>query len=361
MRDPIHDPDLAARAMIAALADSSVTLAQLDGFLRYTAVYSSGVLLAGREVLGRGAEEIPGLQGASLNDLARRALVSGVAQVGVLALSDGDATRYLEVRLTPFSDALGEARLALLATDVTQSREAEGRLQLIESQLIERERFAAIGRLAATVAHEVNTPLQAIESCMHLAGRVSDEAERARYLRLAREEIQRVGYILRQMLDLYRPAAALAPLDINGLIERVLLLLEHSLARRSIRVERDLSSDLPVAIGRADEITQVLINLVFNAMHAMPQGGRLRITSAGVSDSDAPRWLVVRVYDSGVGIAPELHEQIFEPFFTTRADGSGLGLAISRRIVEGCGGRLRVESAPGAGSCFTIELPVVAG
>jgi two-component system NtrC family sensor kinase len=227
----------------------------------------------------------------------------------------------------------------------------------LEAQIIERERFAATGRLAATVAHEVNTPLQAIESCLHLAGRVADEAERARYLRLAREEIQRVGYTLRQLLDLYRPSGSRVALDINGLIERVLLLTGNSLARQSIQIDRDFSTDLPPLIGRADEITQVLINLAFNAMQAMPRGGRLGVQTARAAGEAGQPVLCIRVRDTGVGIAPELHERIFEPFFTTRPDGTGLGLAVCRRIIDAHGGTLRVESEPGAGSCFIIEIP----
>ncbi|MBX0327572.1 PAS domain-containing protein [Oscillochloris sp. ZM17-4] len=321
-------------------------MAEIDASLRYAAVYSPGVLLGGREVVGRTHDEIYGPQGAPLMDMARRALASGEAQVGPLVLDTG-ATHHMEVRVTPMRRPDGTTSLSLLATERVQ----------IDAQMVERERFAATGRLAATVAHEVNTPLQAIESCLHLAGRVDDEAERARYLRLAREEIKRVGYTLRQLLDLYRPSAAPTHLDINGLIERVLILTGNSLARRSIQIERDLSPDLPLVVGRADEITQVLINLVFNAMHAMPRGGRIRLESGRAIGPDSQAMLVIRVRDNGLGIAPELHQQIFEPFFTTNPDGTGLGLAICRRIIEGYGGALRVESAPDAGSCFIVEIP----
>jgi two-component system NtrC family sensor kinase len=179
-----------------------------------------------------------------------------------------------------------------------------------------------------------------------------------RYLRLAREEIKRVGYTLRQLLDLYRPSGSRAPLDINGLIERVLLLTANSLSRRSIQIERDLSNDLPVVVGRADEITQVLINLVFNAMQAMPHGGQIRLESGPALGAAGAPCLTVRVRDSGVGIAPELQQRIFEPFFTTRADGTGLGLAVCKQIIDGHGGTLRVESDLGLGSCFIIEIPI---
>jgi signal transduction histidine kinase len=337
--------------MIAALAGSSVTVAELDSELRYTAVYSPGLLLGGREVLGRTDVDIHGRQGERLMALAKGALAGRAPQSGRVTLKHGDITLRLEVRVTPIGDEITGYRLALLATDMTEQ------IQL-EARMMERERFAATGQLAATVAHEVNTPLQAIESCLHLAGRVDDPDERMRYLRLAREEIKRVGYTLRQLLDLYRPSGARAPLDINGLIERVLMLTSNSLSRRSILIERDLSNDLPVVVGRADEITQVLINLIFNAMQAMPQGGQLRLESGRDQGAAGVPCLTVRVRDSGVGIAAELHQRIFEPFFTTRPEGTGLGLAVCQRIIEGHGGLLRVESALGQGSCFIIEIPI---
>jgi two-component system NtrC family sensor kinase len=344
-------PDAPATTMLAALAGSSVTVAELNSELRYTAIYSPGLLLGGREAVGLTDVEIHGGQGERLMALARDALAGGAAQSGRVSLTHGAITLRLEVRVTPVGDEKTGYRLALLATDMTEQ------IQL-EARMMERERFAATGQLAATVAHEVNTPLQAIESCLHLAGRVDDPDERMRYLRLAREEIKRVGYTLRQLLDLYRPSGSRAPLDINGLIERVLLLTANSLSRRSIQIERDLSNDLPVVVGRADEITQVLINLVFNAMQAMPHGGQIRLESGPALGAAGTPCLTVRVRDSGVGIAPELQQRIFEPFFTTRADGTGLGLAVCKQIIDGHGGTLRVESDLGLGSCFIIEIPI---
>ncbi|MEI7772073.1 MAG: ATP-binding protein [Chloroflexales bacterium] len=351
MRDMIRPPDIPAAMMIAALSGSSVTVAELDSDLRYIAVYSPGRLLGGREAVGRTDVEIHGQPGAPLMALARAALAGGAPQCGRVSLAQGDIMLSLDVRITPVGTDETGYRLGLLATDVTEQVQ-------LEAQILDRERFAATGRLAATVAHEVNTPLQAIESCLHLAGRVDDTAERARYLRLAREEIQRLGYTLRQLLDLYRPEGVQKPLDVNGLIERVLVLMSTSLARHAIKIERDLSNDLPVVLGRADEITQVLINLIFNAMQAMPHGGRLCLESGPGQCAAGGPCLIVRVRDSGVGIDPELHQRIFEPFYTTRADGTGLGLVVCKRIIEGHGGNLRVESAPGQGSCFIIEISI---
>ncbi|NTV64779.1 MAG: hypothetical protein HGA65_14790 [Oscillochloris sp.] len=358
MRDISNDL-AAAKMLSAALAGSSVTVAELDSSLHYCAVYSPGALLGGQAVLGRTLEEVHGPYAPPLIALARQAQASGEAQECALALGTGPSACYLRLRITPVDVGNGELRLALLVFDLTCSEHVGATSEWLSSQVLERERLAATGRLAASVAHEVNTPLQAIESCLHLAGRVSDQAERTRYLRLAREEIQRVGYTLRHLLDLYRPSAADAPLDVNGLIDRVLVLTTMSLNRRAIKVACVLSNDLPVVVGRADEITQVLINLVFNAMHAMPQGGQLCIESDHSMSADGHPLLILRVADSGVGITPELHQQIFEPFFTTRSDGTGLGLAICRQIVESHGGALRVVSTPHVGSCFTIELPAL--
>ncbi len=233
------------------------------------------------------------------------------------------------------------------------------KLQL-EAQVIAQERFAANGWLAATVAHEVNSPLQAIENCLHLAGRARAQ-RRDTYLNLAREEIQRVGSILRQLLDLYRPESCTsAPVHINMLIERELLLLGSTLARQGIRVEHDLAADLPPLWGRADELAQVLLNLMANAIQAMPRGGRLQLRTfvqEPANGTDQPH-LVVEITDTGVGIPPEVQERIFEPFFTTRSDGSGLGLSISTKIVTAHGGTLSCRSNPGVGSTFILSFAV---
>ncbi len=233
------------------------------------------------------------------------------------------------------------------------------KLQL-EAQVIAQERFAANGWLAATVAHEVNSPLQAIENCLHLAGRACAE-RRTAYLNLAREEIQRVGSILRQLLDLYRPdSSTSAPIDINMLIGRELLLLGSTLARQGIRVEHDLAANLPPLWGRADELAQVLLNLIANAIQAMPRGGHLQLRTflQDRSNGSEQPHLVIEITDTGVGIPPEVQERIFEPFFTTRSDGSGLGLSISTKIVNALGGTLSCRSTPGVGSTFILTFAV---
>jgi two-component system NtrC family sensor kinase len=262
-----------------------------------------------------------------------------------ITLPNGEL-RIFDIEVIPIFGVEQSVEQAIVHTvDVTE------RLQ-IEAQMIEQERFAANGRLAATIAHEVNTPLQAVESCLHLAER-AEASRRAEYFQIAREEVIRVGRILQQLLEVFRPSQqACVPIDINALIGRVLLLIGSTLARQGIDVERELKPDLPVVWGHIDEITQVLLNLVVNASHAMPKGGTLCLRTC---DADG---VLVEVGDTGIGMSAELQSRIFEPFFTTKSNGTGLGLAISQKIVAQHGGHITVQSRLNAGSKFRVVLPV---
>jgi signal transduction histidine kinase len=230
------------------------------------------------------------------------------------------------------------------------------RLQL-EAIARDTERFAANGKLAAIVAHEVNTPLHTIKTSLYLSNK-GDEAKRSSYLKLAEEEIDRVSHILRQLLDLYRSGSG-TPLriEVNELIERMLLLTGSNLAKQGITVERQFAPDLPPIWGHADQITQVLLNIILNAIDAMPSGGHLILRTAVTTDAGDER-VELAIADNGIGMAPEVQARIFDPFFTTKPNGSGLGLVASKKIVADHGGRLTIDSVPEVGSTFTITLPV---
>lgn len=305
--------------------------------------------LVGRMWSERAADVAPFFPG-ELIDASRAA---GAPRQRRARAADGlGRMRMLDLHVVPLATGdAGAEWLLVRVIDVTEQLQ-------IEARMIAMERLAANERLAATVAHEVNTPLQAIESSLHLAGKLDNEEQRAAYLRLAREEIQRIGRILRQLLDLHRPQEVPMPLQVNELVERVMLLSGGNLRRRGIHLTRELADSLPQLIGRADELTQVLLNLVVNAVQVMPRGGRLTLRTELRREGDAPALVVVTVQDNGPGVDPALGERIFEPFFTTREGGTGLGLAVSRQIVESHNGRIRLESAPGEGACFRIELPV---
>lgn len=223
----------------------------------------------------------------------------------------------------------------------------------LQTMIIENERFAASGRLAASIAHEINTPLQSLDFSLEMA-QIGPPEKRLVFLEDARQEIQRIARIVRQLLDLHRPVQSHnGPVCMNDLLERALLVTGKWIRDHKIVVRLELAESLPSIFGRADELMQVLINLLMNAVHAMSGGGILEIKTL-LRDG----MLVVEMSDTGMGIPPELIEHIFEPFVTTRDDGTGLGLPISRQIVEQHGGRITVHSVVNVGSTFTVLLPL---
>jgi PAS domain S-box-containing protein len=242
---------------------------------------------------------------------------------------------------------------------------------LLQTHVIENERFAAGGRLAASVAHEINTPLQTIQTNLRLLATGCTDEETTLFLNDAMEEIKRIGRIVRQLLDLYRPATATyGPVDISSLLGRILLLIGKQVRDQRVLVESDLPVDLPYICGRTDELMQVFLNLLVNALDAMPDGGTLRVWAAlrepqkadtAYPSPSARLAIVVGVGDTGCGIAPELQSRIFAPFITTKRDGTGLGLSISSEIIQQHGGRIDLESQPGIGSTFFVMLPVFWG
>jgi len=239
--------------------------------------------------------------------------------------------------------------------DLTALRRVE---QLkVERRMLEIEKFAAAGRLAATIAHEVNNPMEAIKNAVYLlAGAVPESAQPI--YGILKSETERVARIVRQMLGLYRNAEQVKPANLNTIIEDTLLLLNRQLQRANVEVICDLRP-LPDAVIAADQVRQVLSNLVINARDAMPNGGKLRIRSRYVAGhDDLHGWVRVLVADSGTGIPPEMIRAIFEPFVTTKGEkGTGLGLWIVKGIIQNHAGRLSVRSRLGAGTVFKIDLP----
>jgi signal transduction histidine kinase len=222
-------------------------------------------------------------------------------------------------------------------------------------RILEQERFAVAGRLAVSIAHEINTPLQTIQTDLELLRSLPPE-EQACLLDDAIDEIQRIGRIVHQLLDLYRPAVA-GPVDLSSLIDRVVFMLSKRMEDQHILVRRTVSIALP-AYGRADELMQIVINLVVNALDAMPAGGVLSfcVTTGG----DGCAQLILDISDSGSGVPADLRARIFEPFVTTKATGMGLGLAISRQIAEQNNGELTLADSSEHGSTFRVRLPVFA-
>ncbi len=236
--------------------------------------------------------------------------------------------------------------------DKVQQRSRE--LQAAQAELIRAEKLAALGRMAAGIAHEVNNPLQPILNCLEVAiedseaGRLVD----SEILRVAENEVQRIKSIVSRLLDFARPGnSEHALVDVHELVNEVLILTAKQLERAHVSVYTNLS-DAPPVSGNSTQLKQVLLNLVLNAMEAMPGGGDLEVSVYAEG-----KGTVIAVRDTGVGMDEQTVAHIFDPFYSTKDEGTGLGLAVTYGIVEGHGGTIQVESRPGQGTCFMLWLP----
>ncbi|HSE48864.1 MAG TPA: ATP-binding protein [Terriglobales bacterium] len=241
--------------------------------------------------------------------------------------------------------------------DLTPLRKVE---QLkVERRMLEVEKFAATGRLAGTIAHEVNNPMEAIKNAIYLLADGVKEEKKPVY-DILKGETERVARIVRQMLGLYRTSEQAGSIDINSVIEDTLLLFTRQLQRNGIVALTDLDK-LPPAVGSADQFRQVLSNLVVNAKDSMAEGGRLIIRTRHVPEPDGIHsWVRISIADTGAGIAHDILPNIFEAFVSTKGEkGTGLGLWIVKGIIENHGGKIKVRSKVGKGTLFQISLPVV--
>lgn len=234
-------------------------------------------------------------------------------------------------------------------------REYVNQVENSQRALIQAEKMAAVGRLTASIAHEVNNPLQAVQNCLHLAGREElSEEERENYMIMAEEELDRLMGTVHRMLDFYRPGALdRKPTQVNELIERVLALLEKQLLENDIVIDQSLTDNLPDVVVVSNQIQQVIFNILLNSMYAMPKGGNINIESNSENS-----YVEILFQDNGPGIPNELAENIFEPFMSTRNEGTGLGLSVSYGILTAHGGSLELVSGNEQGACFRMTLPV---
>jgi two-component system NtrC family sensor kinase len=225
---------------------------------------------------------------------------------------------------------------------------------------VRAEKLAAIGHLAASIAHEVGNPLQAIQGFLALfLEQCAPETPNQHFLCLAEEEIERIVRVLERLRDLYRPRAdVFTNVAVNELIEGVLLLTGKQLERSRIRVVRELTPNLPTIQGVADQLKQVLLNLVLNAAEAMPNGGILHVQTHRAHLASGQEAIAIAITDTGVGIPPEQLTRIFDGLHTTKERGMGLGLYTSKAIVERHLGSISAQSIPGEGTTFEIMLPI---
>ncbi|MEI9478317.1 MAG: GAF domain-containing protein [Deltaproteobacteria bacterium] len=229
-------------------------------------------------------------------------------------------------------------------------------LRKTEAQLIRSEKLAALGQLAAGIAHEIRNPLTSINILIHsLREKPSDEEHHREDLRVIEEEIHRINEIVGQFLRFAKPAPPLLQeADVLSLFEETLQLLKPQIEKQRISVQKEFHSLPPTVLDR-EQMKQVILNLLLNALQAMPGGGRLRLSGQVLEDN---RWIQLSVQDTGVGIPPEDMNKLFDPFFSTKEGGVGLGLSIAHRIIDQHRGKIQMESTPGQGTLFTLWLPI---
>ncbi len=266
----------------------------------------------------------------------------------------------VEVSLTisPVKDENGKViGAAKIIRNITENNK-------IERALRTTEKLAAAGRMAATVAHEINNPLEAVTNLVYLAKRDLANNDRvAGYLEMASRELDRVAHITRQTLGFYRDTSSPVRLSVTETLDDLLLLYEKRFESRKINVVRQYDKEVEIT-ALAGEVRQAFSNLITNAVDAMPDGGTLvlRISKSHEWNGSRQPGARITILDTGSGIEPRHRKDIFQPFFTTKADvGTGLGLWITRGIVEKHGGAIHVKSRAGGndhGTAFSIFLPM---
>lgn len=329
------------------------------------------------QVIGRTCHEIShGLiapcNSASCHCPVRETIETGSSAHAIHEHLDRDnKPRYMEVSTFPLKNYLGQMTMIFeFCRDITDELELrlEERTRQVKkdlARLLHEDKMIALGKLVASSVHEINNPIAGIHTLARLMLRSLEEGpptqddleELQRYLRLVADESARCGQIVSNLLSFSRQSRVERRLfNINDIIRSVVLLVQHKMHLQKITVEQNLAADLPEIEGDQNQIQQCLMNLVFNALEAMPRGGKLTLTTS--VDKRASR-VRVAVGDTGCGIASENLSAIFEPFFSTKSQdkGVGLGLSVVYGIIREHRGTIYVESTVGVGSTFFLTFP----
>ncbi|HEV8142626.1 MAG TPA: ATP-binding protein [Methylomirabilota bacterium] len=352
--------------ILASLTNGIVTV-DLDG--RVVTLNPAAEILTGffaGEVTSRYCTELfaqtPEIGEMLMETLASRTPIAGVA----LALKRRSGVALpVEVSTAPLKGGEGkDLGVVAVLRDVTLVRELEGRLR-------RSDRLAALGSLAAGLAHEVKNPLTSVLTfSRHVARRFDDPHFRERFQRVVPRELERINGIIERLLELSRPVpASFTRIGLASLVDRAVELFANEIESQQVQVVRDYARDLPPVPADEESLYRAIINVISNALDVMQAGGRLglRLGWAGSHEGFRPpratlasRQVVIEISDTGAGIRPEEADRLFNPFFTTKERGTGLGLAVTHKIIEDHGGVIDFQSVAGVGTTFRIVLPLVA-
>ncbi|MBI5582536.1 MAG: PAS domain S-box protein [Deltaproteobacteria bacterium] len=313
-------------------------------------------------------------------ELKESSLIPGAYEAEDFFPRLGQGGRQIFFLSAPITDPEGETQGAITTLqDVTEQRQAEAlirrniaeiaraydELKSTQEQLIQSARLASLGKLAATIAHEINNPLAGVLNYIKLLIKFFQKdtipPERMDdirgFLAIMERETARCGGIVKNLLSFSRPSVVRKePAQVNDIIEQALSILTHKIEISGVQLQKNLAPDLPPVTCDAKQIQQALMNIIINGVEAMPQGGTLTIASRRLP---AEKMIAVEIRDTGVGIPKEHLDTLFEPFFSTKAEGKGvgLGLSVSYGIISKHQGIIKVESEPGRGTAFQVQLP----
>jgi len=243
-------------------------------------------------------------------------------------------------------------------------------LRELEDELRRSDRLAALGTLAAGLAHEIKNPLTSLLTFTKFMPRkFDDEHFRERFLRVVPRELERIDAIVERLLELARPARlTFSPVRLSELLDRAVDFYAHQIESQAIEVRREYARDVPAVPADPELLYQALVNLVTNALDALPKGGRLTVRLGWSPGEDAfpagwgrgapGRRIRVEIEDTGRGIAPADADKVFNPFFTTKSSGTGLGLALTHKIITDHRGLITFRSTLGSGTTFRVVLPL---
>jgi two-component system sensor histidine kinase HydH len=344
-RKQLRDTRAVASEIVANLPVGLVATGS-DGRVTHINADAAALLEADPQTaLGRGAEDV---------------LPAEIAAMAGEADENGTPiTRELTLRTTDgeFPANVGAAQVLaeegsplghiFILSDLTE-------IHRLQAEARQREKMAAIGNLAAGIAHEVRNPLSSIKGyATYFAGLFEDGSENRKAAAVMIAETERLNRVISELLDLSRPSDfKFRETDAETVMDTVSRLLQQDAADRKIEIDVAVEPDLPPAELDADRLVQALLNIGINGVQAMDEGGTLSLRARREESA-----LVIEMADTGPGIAHEHLETIFDPYFTTKPQGTGLGLAVVRKIVEGHGGTVGVAAEPGRGTTFTITLP----
>jgi PAS domain S-box-containing protein len=343
-------------ALVVTDTEGRVTLFNRGAELMFRRAADAARGRPARELIGDGTDfaDAPGGDGDAATEAER-----GASEIVARRADGTDFVASLSV--TPVRAAGGRV-LGQLAVfkDLTAERERAAEMNRMRDQLAQNEKIAALGRMAAQVAHEVRNPLTGLRLyAMHLRGKLGDRftPDEVSLCEKILVNIDHLSNTTEQILNVARPInLVLVPRRVEPLVGDVLQLLDSQVRASGVEVKLDFAAAARPALIDEASIRSALVNLLLNAVQAMPTGGTLSVAARDCGDS-----LLVEIADTGCGMTAEQAAQVFEPFYTTKSRGLGLGMPYAKRVIEEHGGAIRLESAPGAGTKVEIRLPLTEG